>query len=191
MSKQPPKQRTLEFFMQKPKTQGTSKATANKSSETTKVVNEGVKTAKSGDYTVVGRPNKQQASTGNTGPARPIANGPSKISSTAVEESASSPLIAFPSSRSIPSDGRSVSSEQSAGRSRASSPPASEAPDVDMMDEDEEVVAYRPVRLTPLDCDLMVHNVHGHALTGRFLSSRSHASSASSPSPSRTRILPR
>jgi hypothetical protein len=133
MSKQPPKQRTLEFFMQKPKTQGqgtSSSNPANKSSSGATKTGGGVKTAKSN----------------NTSNAKPNA-APAASKKSPMEDIASSPLPLFPSSRSIPSDSRSVSSGHSASRSRASSPPASEAPDVDMMDEDEEVVGYRPVVL--------------------------------------------
>jgi hypothetical protein len=147
MSKQPPKQRTLDFFMQKKKTQGQGTSgsnPANKSSSgatgATKTGG-GVKTAKSNN-------------TSNVAPAVASKTSP-------MEDIASSPLPLFPSSRSIPSDSRSVSSGHSVSRSRASSPPASEAPDVDMMDEEEEVVGYRPVRSSPLyRCDLMLTGRH-------------------------------
>ena len=172
MSKQPPKQRTLDFFMQKPKTQGqgtSSSNPANKSSSAAAGATKtggGVKTVKSNN-------------TSNAAIAKPGAAAPAAVASkkSLMEDIASSPLPTFPSSRSIPSDSRSVSSGHSASRSRASSPPASEAPDVDMMDEDEEVVGYRPVCSSPLHrYDLM--------LTGDI--PVRHALNASSHSPTRT-----
>lgn len=151
MSKQPPKQRTLEFFLQKPKTQGQGTSSSNKSSSgatgATKTGG-GAKTTKSDNPS-------------NAAIAKPKV-APAAVTSkkSPMEDIASSPLPVFPSSRSVPSDSRSVSSGHSASRSRASSPPASEAPDVDMMDEDEEVIGYRPVCPSGYLCVLM--------LTGRY-----------------------
>jgi hypothetical protein len=141
MSKQPPKQRTLEFFLPKPKTQGQGTSSSNPGPANKKSPGAGTghKTAK------INNPASGTDANGSAKPKPPASSKKSPVEDLGI---ASSPLPTFPSSHSIPSDLRSISSGRSgrsASRSRASSPPASEAPDVDMMEEDEEVGRYQPV----------------------------------------------
>lgn len=139
MSKQVPKQRTLDFFLQKPKTQGQGASNSKNASTNTDNQEKSTKATTSTTTTASG-PAKSTS--------KPVPAAPKKVQDVNIDEVASSPLMAFPSSRSIPSDERSVGSAHSASRSRASSPPASEAADIDMMDEDEEEVGYLPVSST-------------------------------------------
>lgn len=147
MSKQQPKQRTLEFFMKKPTTQGpqgtqgTSNGAVNKPSGTGKMSSTApAKPAKTSnappsDVSAKGKP-----------PVGGIATQAKAAKTSPREDESSSPLMGFPSSRSIPSDVRSMSSGHSVrSASRASTPPAT---DVDMVvDDDEEAVVYQPVCL--------------------------------------------
>lgn len=145
MSKQVPKQKTLEFFLQKPKqTQSTTTSASKKSTSSTTApskVGKDDSSAKSASISAKSSSFVSKAAVQNVSGA-----GNASVKKHAIPAAAESHRIELSSSPPTPpafSSSRSVASD---ARSTASTPPRSEVVDLDAMEEDEEEV-YRPVRL--------------------------------------------
>jgi hypothetical protein len=140
MSKQPPKQKTLDFFLQKPK-QGSSSASnaAKKPVPKTTEPSKGGKQDSSAKSATVNTKSSSSTSKGVSLNLNGAENASTKKQAVEPRQTdrSSPPLTppAFPSSRSVASD----------ARSNASTPPTSEIVDLDGMEEEEDEV-IRPVR---------------------------------------------
>jgi hypothetical protein len=139
MSKQPPKQKTLDFFLQKPK-QGSSSASNAVKKPAPKTTEQGKggkqdSSAKSATANIKSSSSTSKGVNFNLNSAENASM--KKLAVEPRQTDRSSPPVtppAFSSSRSVVSD----------ARSNASTPPASEIVDLDGMEEEEEVI--RPVR---------------------------------------------
>lgn len=143
MSKQAPKQKTLEFFLQKPKQTSSKSNTASKATPTAKPAPSAVKSASSGADSISRDTNTHYSAkkiSKNTTNDTVVRGGERNVAESSSNDRSSSPLapLAFSSSRSIASDA--ISNASSASRE---TPPTSEIVDLDMEDEDEPV--FRPV----------------------------------------------
>ncbi|CAG8523968.1 14803_t:CDS:10 [Acaulospora colombiana] len=138
MSKQPPKQRTLEFFLSKPKQSQSSstqpaKSTPSAASDKSQLAASGSKDGKSGVSNTQSASNANVKEVSSTSSERWRTQLNSSTSVHNSKERSTSPVTpyGFSSSRSVASDARSVASNAS-----RETPPTSEI--MDPMEEDEE-----------------------------------------------------